>query len=160
MPIGIGDRVPSGEFHIMSDDGPARLSSDELFNGKKVVVFSLPGAFTPTCSKAHLPGFLALSDSFFERGVDTIACLAVNDPWVMGAWGKDQQVEDKILMLSDGNATYSELLGLTFDGSAAAMGKRGQRFALIVVDGIVEHLAVEAPRQFEVSSAEATLAAL
>jgi len=155
-----GDRVPSGTFDIMTTDGPGKLKSDELFAGRKVVLFSLPGAFTPTCSKGHLPGFVRLADDIRREGVDEIACLAVNDVWVMNAWGKDQGVGDRILMLADGNATYSEALGLTFDGSAGGMGVRGQRFAMIVDDGIVTFLAIEAPRKFEVSSAEAILAAL
>jgi peroxiredoxin len=160
MPIEVGDQVPSGIFDVMTADGPGKLNSDELFGGRKVVLFSLPGAFTPTCSKGHLPGFVRHADDIRASGVDEIACMAVNDVWVMGAWAKDQGVGDRILMLADGNATYSGALGLTFDGSAGGMGIRGQRFAMIVEDGTVTDIAIEAPRKFEVSSAEAILAKL
>jgi len=157
MPIQPGERVPSGKFGIMTPDGPGSITSEELFDGRKVVLFSVPGAFTPTCSKAHLPGFVRHADDLRAKGVDVIACLSVNDTWVMDAWGKDQAVGDKVMMLADGNATFSDALGLTFDASAGGMGKRGQRFVMIVDDGTVTHIAVEAPRQFEVSSAEAVL---
>lgn len=160
MVIQAGDKLPPGSFDVMTADGPGKLSSDELFAGRKVVLFSLPGAFTPTCSKGHLPGFVRHADEIREKGVDEIACLSVNDVWVMDAWARDQGVGDSIRMLADGNATYSRALGLTFNGSAGGMGVRGQRFAMIVEDGIVEHLAIEVPRQFEVSSAEAILAEL
>ncbi|MGI9260857.1 MAG: peroxiredoxin [Woeseiaceae bacterium] len=157
MSIAVGDKVPAGDFGVMTPDGPGSLTSDELFGGKKVVVFSVPGAFTPTCSKAHLPGFVRLADEIRAKGVATIACLSVNDTWVMNAWGKDQSAGDSVTMLADGSATYTEALGLHLDLSAAGMGIRGQRFVMIVDDGTVTHLAVEAPRQFEVSSAEAVL---
>lgn len=157
MPIQPGDPVPAGELGVMTPDGPGSISTEELFGGNKVVLFSLPGAFTPTCSKAHLPGFVAHADAIRDKGVDTIACLSVNDTWVMHAWGQDQSVGDNVMMLADGNATYTEALGLAVDLSAGGMGKRGQRFAMIVDDGIVTHLAIEEPREFEVSSAEAIL---
>ena len=125
-----------------------------------MVVFSVPGAFTPTCSQAHLPGFVTKAEDIKQQGIDTIACLSVNDAWVMGAWGEHQNVGDDILMLGDGNADFSSALGLTFDGSTFGMGARGQRFAMIVDDGTVTHLAIEAPGQFEVSSAKAILTVL
>ncbi|MDH3440305.1 MAG: peroxiredoxin [Gammaproteobacteria bacterium] len=160
MQIQVGDQVPAGEFGVMTPDGPGSVSADEIFGGNKVVLFSVPGAFTPTCSKAHLPGFVAHADAIRGKGVDTIACLSVNDTWVMNAWGKDQSVGDSVMMLADGNGTYTEALGLSVDLSAGGMGKRGQRFVMIVDDGTVIHIAVEAPRQFDVSSAEAVLKAL
>lgn len=160
MPVQPGDLVPAGEFGVMTPDGPGSVSSVEIFSGKKVVLFSLPGAFTPTCSKAHLPGFVAHAEAIRDKGVDTIACLSVNDTWVMHAWGRDQSVGDSVTMLADGNATYTEALGLSVDLSAGGMGTRGQRFVMIVDNGTVTHLAIEAPRQFEVSSAEAVLKAL
>ena len=137
MTINVGDKVPAGNLHVMTADGPGTISSEELFSGKKVVVFSLPGAFTPTCTKAHLPGFVVNADEIKGKGVDTIACMSVNDAWVMDAWGKTQNVDENILMLGDGNADYSGALGLTFDGSSFGMGTRGQRFAMIVDDGTV-----------------------
>jgi len=160
MTIQAGDKMPTGVFGVMSGNGPGKMSTDELFAGKKVVLVSVPGAFTPTCSAKHLPGILELAEEFHKKGVDTIACTAVNDTWVMHAWGKDQGVGDKIAMLADGNAEYAEALGLTVDSSAGGMGLRGKRFAIIVDDGIATHVAVEAPGQFEVSKAEAILAAL
>lgn len=158
--IKVGDKLPSGNFGVMTEKGPGSISTDELFNGKKVVLFSVPGAFTPTCSNAHLPGFVVKADEIKAKGVDTIACMAVNDVFVMDAWGKDQQVGDKVVMLADGNGEYAAALGLELDGSAFGMGKRGQRFAIVVDDGTATHVAVEAPGQFEVSKAEAILAAL
>ena len=122
MPIKVGDKIPSMNLQHMTGSGPADISTEELFGGKKVVLFALPGAFTPTCSAKHVPGFVRYADDIKAKGVDTIACLSVNDVWVMDAWGKDQGVGDSIRMLADGNATYSEALGLTFDGSAGGMG--------------------------------------
>jgi len=160
MSIQVGEKMPSGVFGVMTADGPGALSTDELFNGKKVVLVSVPGAFTPTCSASHLPGFLQNADGLKSRGVDTIACMAVNDVFVMDAWGKDQGVGDKVRMLADGNGEYAAALGLEMDGTAFGMGKRGQRFAIVVDDGTATHVAIEAPGQFEVSKAEAVLAAL
>ena len=160
MTISAGSRLPAGTFGIMTTDGPGALSTDELFSGKKVVLVSVPGAFTPTCSMSHLPGFLAHTDDILARGVDTIACMAVNDVFVMHAWGKDQGVGDKILMLADGNGDYARALGLELDGRSFGMGLRGQRFAIVADDGVATHVAVEEPAQFEVSKAEAILAAL
>jgi peroxiredoxin len=160
MTIKVGDKMPSGTFGIMTDAGPGALSSDEIFAGKKVVVVSVPGAFTPTCSAKHLPGFVEHADKFFAKGVDTLACLAVNDTFVMDAWGKDQNVGDKIKMLADGNGEYARALGLEMDGTAFGMGMRGKRFAIVVSNGVAKHVAIEAPGKFEISSAEAVLAKL
>lgn len=160
MTIEQGERLPDGSFGVMNADGPASLSTQDVFGGKKVVFVSVPGAFTPTCSARHLPGFLEHADAILARGIDTIAFTAVNDVHVMGAWGKDQGTGDKILLLADGNGDYVTSLGLDVDSSPWGMGKRGRRFAIIADDGIVTHLAVEEPGKFEVSSAEAILAAL
>jgi peroxiredoxin len=160
MSIQAGEKMPSGVFGVMTADGPGALSTDELFKGKKVVLVSVPGAFTPTCSASHLPGFVQNAGELLSKGVDTIACMAVNDVFVMNAWGKDQGVGDKIKMLADGNGEYAEALGLEMDATAFGMGKRGQRFAIVVDDGTATHVAVEAPGKFEVSKAEAILAAL
>lgn len=160
MTIEAGSGMPSGSFSVMRESGPADLSTGELFGGKKVVLFSVPGAFTPTCSLKHLPGFFELADTLRAKGVDTIACMAVNDVFVMHAWGKDQGVGDAVLMLADGNADYTRALGFEIDSSAWGMGIRGKRFAIIVDDGVATTVAVEEPGQFEVSSAEAILARL
>ena len=128
--IEIGNKLPSGVFTVMTENGPGAISTDELFNGNKVVLVSVPGAFTPTCSASHLPGFLTHADQLKAKGVDTIAFMAVNDVHVMHAWGKDQGVGDNIVMLADGNGDYAKALGLDFDGSPFGMGLRGQRFAL------------------------------
>ena len=160
MSIQAGEKMPSGTFGVMTDSGPGSLSTDELFSGKKVVLFSVPGAFTPTCSLNHLPGFVDHADELLEKGVDTIACMAVNDVFVMHAWGKDRGVGDKVLMLADGNGEYSTQLGLELDASGFGMGTRGQRFAIVVDNGVATHVAIEAPGEFEVSKAESILAAL
>ena len=160
MTIKAGDKMPAGEFGVMTDKGPGSMSTDELFAGKKVALISVPGAFTPTCSMSHLPGYVQNAETIQAKGVDTIACMAVNDVFVMSAWGKDQEVGDKVLMLADGNGDYTRALGLELDGTGFGMGMRGQRFALIVDDGVATHVAVEAPAQFEVSKAEAILDAL
>ena len=152
--------MPSGVFGAMTDAGPGAISTDELFGGKKVVLVSVPGAFTPTCSANHLPGFVDHADAILEKGVDTIACMAVNDVFVMDAWGKDRGVGDKVVMLADGNGEYAKALGLEMDASGFGMGMRGQRFALVVDDGVASVVNVEQPGQFEVSKAEAILAAL
>jgi peroxiredoxin len=157
MSIQTGEKMPSGVLGIMTDSGPGGISTDELFAGKKVVLVSVPGAFTPTCSASHLPGFLGHADEILTKGVNTIACMAVNDIFVMDAWGKDQGVGDKVMMLADGNGEYARALGLELDASGFGMGTRGQRFALIVDDGIATHVAIEAPGQFEVSKAESIL---
>ncbi|MDH3547094.1 MAG: peroxiredoxin [Gammaproteobacteria bacterium] len=157
MSIQAGEKMPAGKFGIMTDSGPGELSTDELFGSKKVVLVSVPGAFTPTCSKGHLPGYITQADALTGKGVDTIACMAVNDVFVMDAWGKDRGVGDKVIMLADGNGDYARALGLEMDASGFGMGMRGQRFAIVVDDGVATHVAVEAPGQFEVSKAEAIL---
>ena len=160
MTIAPGDRIPAAKLMTMTADGMTDLSTEELFAGKKVVLFALPGAFTPTCSAKHLPGFVASAAAIREKGVDTIACLSVNDAFVMGAWGEAQGVGDDVLMLADGNAEFTDALGLGFDGSGFGMGKRAQRFAMVADDGVVTSLMLEEPGAFEVSSAESVLAAL
>ncbi len=160
MTIQVGDRIPSTTLHHMTANGPEAITTDEIMKGKKVVLFALPGAFTPTCSAKHLPGFLSKADEIKAKGVVTIACLSVNDAFVMGAWGKDRGAGDKVVMLADGNGEFTRALGLEMDVSMAGLGVRSQRFAMVVEDGVVSKLAVEAPQKFEVSSAEAILAAL
>jgi peroxiredoxin len=160
MTIKAGDKMPSGVFGVMTDSGPGALSTDELFSGKKVVLVSVPGAFTPTCSMNHLPGFVDSAADIAAKGVDTIACMAVNDVFVMHAWGKDRGVGEKVKMLADGNGEYARALGLEMDGTKFGMGMRGQRFAIVVDNGVASHVAVEAPGKFEVSKADAILAAL
>jgi len=160
MAIKAGDRMPAGTFKRMTREGPRDLTTDELFKGKRVVLFSVPGAFTPTCDAKHLPGFVQLADQILAKGVNTIACMAVNDVFVMNAWGKASGVGDKVLMLADGNGDYARALGLELDGSKFGMGKRGQRCAIIVKDGNATHVDVEEPGQFKVSSAEHVLGLL
>lgn len=143
MAIKVGDKLPSGTFGIMKADGPGAMSTDELFNGKTVVLFSVPGAFTPTCSKSHLPGYVQNASALKAKGIDTLACMAVNDVFVMDAWGKAQGADGKVLMLADGNATYAKALGLDLDASGFGMGTRGQRFALVAKNGVVQKLMVE-----------------
>lgn len=160
MAIQAGEKMPSGVFGVMTESGPGAVSTDELFAGKKVVLVSVPGAFTPTCSANHLPGFVEHADAILGKGVDTIACMAVNDVFVMHAWGQDRGVGDKVVMLADGNGEYAKALDLEMDGTGFGMGIRGQRFAIVVDDGIATHVAVEEPGQFEVSKAESVLASL
>ncbi len=160
MSIQAGEKMPSGAFGVMTDAGPGAVATDEFFGGKKVVLVSVPGAFTPTCSMNHLPGFVEHADEILGKGVDTIACMAVNDVFVMDAWGKDRGVGDKVSMLADGNGEYAKALGLEMDGTAFGMGMRSQRFAIVVDDGVASHVAVEEAGKFEVSSAEAVLAIL
>ena len=160
MTINVGDRVPAGTFKIMTKEGPANLSSDALFADKTVVVFSVPGAFTPTCDARHLPGFLEHADAFAAKGVDTIACLAVNDVFVMNAWAKASQVNDKLTMLVDGNGDFTKALGLGLDASGFGMGQRGQRFAFVAKNGVVTQLHIEAAGQFKVSAADYVLGQL
>lgn len=160
MAISNGDNMPNGTFGIMTESGPGAMTTDELFKGKKVVLVSVPGAFTPTCSMNHLPGFVDQADAILSKGVDTIACTAVNDVFVMDAWGKDRGVGDKVVMLADGNGDYVKALGLELDGSGFGMGQRGQRFAIIVDDGVATHVAVEQGPGLDVSSAESILNAL
>jgi peroxiredoxin len=160
MTIKAGDKMPAGTFKTMTKDGPQNLTTDQLFAGKKVVLFSVPGAFTPTCDAKHLPGFVEKAGELKAKGVDTVACMAVNDVFVMNAWGKHSGVEDKVLMLADGNGDYARALGLELDASGFGMGIRGQRFALIVDDGVAKGVFVEGPGEFKVSSAEHVLGQL
>ena len=160
MAIKVGDKVPSAKLQIKTKDGVQTKTTDELFGGKKVVLFALPGAFTPTCSAKHLPGFVNNFQAIKAKGVDAIACLSVNDAFVMDAWGKDQNVEDKVMMLADGNADFTKAVGLTMDGSGYGMGTRSQRYAMVIDKGVITALNVEAPGAFEVSSAESILKAL
>jgi glutaredoxin/glutathione-dependent peroxiredoxin len=160
MTIKAGDGMPAGTFKRMTREGPKDLTTEELFKGKRVVLFSVPGAFTPTCDAKHLPGFVQLADQILAKGVDTIACMAVNDVFVMNAWGKASSVGDKVLMLADGNGDYARALGLEMDGSKFGMGMRGKRFALIVKDGIATTVDIEEPGQFKVSAAEHVLGQL
>lgn len=160
MTIKVGDKVPSVSLKYMDENGMQTITTDELFKGKKVVLFALPGAFTPTCSAKHLPGYVQNADKLKAKGVDTIVCLSVNDAFVMRAWGKDQNVDGKVMMLADGNAEFSKAVGLTMDASGYGMGLRSQRYAMVVEDGVVKTLNVEAPGAFEVSGADAILKAL
>jgi peroxiredoxin len=159
MTIRTGDRIPDSTFTVMLENGPAPLTSAELFGGKKVVLFSVPGAGTPTCSARHLPGFVDLADEIFGKGVDTIACMAVNDVFVMNAWGKSANA-DKIKMIADGNGSFARAIGLELDASGFGMGQRSQRFALLAEDGVVTQLFIEGPGEFIVSSAEHVLSSL
>ncbi len=158
MSIATGDRIPSVQLKTNGPEGPQDITSDEVFNGKKVVLFAVPGAFTPGCSNTHMPGFVVKADEILAKGVDTIACTSVNDAFVMGAWQKDQNA-DKVLMLADGNADLAEALGLELDATGGGMGVRSKRYAMIVNDGVVEYLGVDT-KGVEQSSAEAVLAEL
>jgi len=158
--IKVGDSIPSMKLMMATEDGPKEISTDEIFKGKKVVLFAVPGAFTPTCSAKHLPGFVQNADALRAKGVDDVVCLAVNDAFVMGAWARDQRVGDKVTMLADGSAAFTKALGLELDLVARGLGVRSQRYALVAEGGKVTHLAIEAPGGFDVSRAEAILAAL
>jgi len=160
MTIKVGDAIPSVKIMQATAEGPKEVDTGALFAGKTVVLFGVPGAFTPTCSAKHLPGFVTQADTLRAKGVAVIACMAVNDAFVMGAWGKDQGVADNVAMLADGSAAFTKALGLEMDLTARGLGVRCQRFALVAKDGKVSHLAIEAPGAFEVSKAEAVLAAL
>lgn len=160
MTIKVGDTIPSVKLMQATPDGPREVSTDEIFKGRTVVLFAVPGAFTPTCSAKHLPSFLHNIDALKAKGVDTIACMAVNDVFVMDAWAKSQGVGDRIVMLADGSGVLTRALGLELDLTARGLGIRSQRFALVAKDGVVTHLAVEAPGGFEVSKGEAILAVL
>jgi peroxiredoxin len=154
MTISVGDKIPAVTFIQPTADGPQPVASADYFAGKRVALFSVPGAFTPTCSAKHLPGFVEKADELKAKGIDEIACTAVNDAFVMGAWGKASGVEGKVTMLADGNGDFAKAVGLEMDGSKFGLGSRGQRFAMVIKDGVVEHLFVEAPGEFRVSSAE------
>lgn len=157
MTIKVGDSVPDATFMTMTADGPRPMKSADLFKGKTVALFALPGAFTPTCSAKHLPGYVEQADKIRGKGVDVIACLSVNDAFVMGAWGKQQNVGDKVVMLADGNAEFTRKVGLTLDGTKNGMGERSQRYSMLVKDGKVVALNVEKPGDFSVSNAETML---
>lgn len=156
MSIETGQAVPDATFTMMGADGPAPISTADLFKGKRVVLFAVPGAYTPTCSAKHLPGFNDHAAALKAKGVDTIACTSVNDVFVMDAWGKEQSAED-VLMLADGNGAFANAIGLEMDASGFGMGTRSQRYAMVVNDGTVEQLFVEGPGEFKVSSAEHVL---
>ena len=160
MTTKVGDTVPSATLMTFGPDGPRPVTTDELFKGKTVALFALPGAFTPTCSAKHLPGFKAKAAEFKAKGVDTIACVSVNDVFVMKAWGENQGVGDDVLMLADGNGDFTKAVGLDMDGSRFGMGTRSQRYSMIVKDGVVKELNVEQGGEFKVSSAEYMLAQL
>ena len=157
MTIKTGDRMPAGKLAIMGPEGPGSIGTDELFGGKKVVLFAVPGAFTPTCSLKHLPGFGEQAAAIKARGVDTVACMAVNDVFVMSAWGKATVPDGSVLMLADGNGEYTKALGLELDASGFGMGTRSKRFSMIVDDGVVAELNIEPAGQFGISSAETIL---
>ncbi len=160
MTIKVGDKVPSVKLKQLTADGMKDINTEDVFAGKKVVLFALPGAFTPTCSARHLPGFVEKAEQLKAKGVDTIACLSVNDPFVMNAWSKDQKAEGKVLMLADGNGEFTRAVGLEMDGSGYGLGKRSQRYAMVIDKGVVKVLNVEKAGAFEVSSADAVLSAL
>ena len=157
MTIKAGDKIPSVTMHTMTKDGPKPISSDDIFKGKKVVVFGLPGAFTPTCSAKHLPGFVKKAASLKKKGVDEVVCVSVNDPFVMGAWGKDQKTGSKVAMIADGDGNFAKATGLELDLTGRGLGKRSQRFAMIVDKGVVKSIAIDPPGTFENTSAEAVL---
>lgn len=158
MPISVGDALPSATFRVSTVDGPVPKTSEEIFAGKRVVLFAVPGAFTPTCHKNHLPGYIARADEIKAKGIDTIAVVSVNDPFVMGAWEKASGADDKILFLSDGTADFAKALDLTFDGSAAGLGVRSKRYSMLVEDGVVKVLNVEdVPSKADMSSAQTLL---
>jgi len=160
MAIGVGDRIPSLTLIKASAEGPQPVDTDSYFSGRRVALFSVPGAFTPTCSARHLPSFVDKADELKAKGIDEIACTAVNDAFVMGAWGQSAGVEGKVTMLADGNGDFARALGLTMDGSKHGMGQRGSRWSAVVNDGVIEQLNVEEPGGYGVSGAEHMLGQL
>ena len=160
MTLAVGDKIPSVDLDIMTGDGPGGISTDDLFAGKTVAVFGLPGAFTRTCSAKHLPGFVDNADALRAKGIDDIVCISVNDPFVMAAWAKAQNVGDKVLMVADGSAKFARAAGLDTDMSAKGFGVRCRRFSMVVEDGTVKSLNVDEPGSFEVTSAEVMLGQL
>ena len=160
MTLKVGDKLPSVTLKTMTADGPKDVTTDALFAGKKAVLFALPGAFTPGCSMKHVPGFVRHHDEIKAKGVDLIACLSVNDAFVMGAWEKDQKAEGKVVMLADGNADFTKAVGLTMDGSGYGLGLRSQRYAAIIDNGVVTHLNIETAPGVDASSAETILSLL
>ena len=157
MTINVGDKIPAATLKTMGSDGPEEITTEDLFKGKTVALFAVPGAFTPTCSAKHLPGYVTNAEALKAKGVDPIACLSVNDAFVMGAWGKDQNAGGKVQMLADGNADLTRQLGLDLDASGHGMGVRSKRYSMIVEDGAIKVLNEEPPGAFEISSAEAML---
>jgi peroxiredoxin len=160
MTIKVGDRIPGATLKVQTADGPQAVETDELFKGKTVALFAVPGAFTPTCSARHLPGFKDHRADFAAKGVDTVACVSVNDAFVMGAWGENQGIKDEVLLLADGNGDFTRQLGLTLDAQGFGMGERSQRYSMLVRDGVVETLNIEQGGEFKVSSAEHLLSQL
>jgi len=160
MTISVGDTLPECTFMTMTADGPNKLSTADIFSGKTVALFALPGAYTPTCSAKHLPGFISKSAELRAAGIDTIACLSVNDVFVMGAWGQDQGAGEDVMMLADGNGEFAKAIGLEMDGTGFGMGLRSKRYSMLVKNGVVAELNVEAPGSFEVSTAEHLLSQL
>ncbi len=160
MTIKVGDKVPQSTLTHMTAEGPAPISTDDIFGGKKVVLFAVPGAFTPTCSAQHLPGFVQNASDILSKGVDSIVCMSVNDVFVMSAWGKDQGVGDKVLMVADGNAEFTKALGLELDASGFGMGLRSQRFSFIAEDGVITQLNLEEGGAYKNSAAEVALSQL
>lgn len=154
MAISEGDKIPAVNLRQMTAEGPKEVSTDALFKGKRVVLFAVPGAFTPTCSARHLPGFVEKADQLKAKGIDTIACVSVNDAFVMDAWGKAQNCAGKVEMLADGNGDFTRALGLEMDATKVGLGQRSKRYSMLVEDGVVKQLNVEQPGAFEVSSAE------
>jgi glutaredoxin/glutathione-dependent peroxiredoxin len=154
MTIAIGDKIPASKFVKPTAEGPQPVESGDFFAGKRVALFSVPGAFTPTCSAKHLPGYVDQAAALKAKGIDEIACTAVNDAFVMGAWGKSAGSDDAVTMLADGNGDFAKAVGLVMDGSGFGMGQRGQRFSMVVNDGVVEQLNVEGPGEFRVSAAD------
>lgn len=157
MTIQVGAKIPAVKVKVVRADGTKEANTAELFAGKKAVLFAVPGAFTPLCSAQHLPGFVTKADEMRKKGVDEIFCLSVNDGWVMDAWGKDRAALGKVTLIADGSGEFTKAVGLELDATGAGLGIRSQRYAAIVEDGVVKHLAVEKPMKFEVSSAEAIL---
>lgn len=160
MTIAIGDKLPTVDLYLMGEKGPDKVSSSDLFTGRRSVLFAVPGAFTPTCSQAHLPGYVVKADELLSKGVDQIVCLSVNDAFVMDAWGKQQNADDKILMVADSDAEFTKAVGLEMDLSARGLGRRSQRYAMVIDDGVVTHLNVEESGKLEVSDADTMLRAL
>ena len=157
MTVQVGDKVPAVNLRMLTPEGPKEVTSDELFNGKKVALFAVPGAFTPTCSQRHLPGYVDKAAQLKAKGVDTIACVSVNDAFVMGAWGKDQNCGDKVMMLADGSGDFTRAMGLELDATRNGLGKRSQRYSMLVDNGVIKTLHIEAAGKFEVSDADTML---